>query len=183
MTQKAKLSLGDPEVIKANPKAQADNAAADQLFASIQEDLDNLVSLMEAKGYVRCSAELMWTSSMGKKLRLGGYADEDFLGNVYDYFYPVEETFEAYKAAVKEAEVWVAEMESITEKRKQVLMQKISDTIAYARAQGEEIAPEVDFIKPMLEMMKKLSENVITDQRGAPVGHAGETRKETNYDF
>ncbi|MBD9542974.1 hypothetical protein IB276_26365 [Ensifer sp. ENS04] len=61
------------------------------------------------------------------------------------------------------AEAWIAALPTAEETRMKEFMTALSDVIELGRKSGV----EVEFVNPLVETMKRLSSNIITDQRVA----------------
>lgn len=142
-----------------------EETTANMFLAYLQDKLDELDKGLQDKGYTASSVELIWQANGGMKFTLNAYANGDYTGRVYNYFYVIEQSYAGINEQLEEAFHWINELQSVSDRKKEVLLQKISDTIAYAQAQGEDVASLEEIVNPLRELMKKLSENIITDQR------------------
>lgn len=112
-------------------------------------------------GFTAVDAEftLNWSSYSPVRLKLSYYA-----GNEYE-----QETFSLSETPVYDEQVqdligrawnYIRGLPSVEERRKELFLQSLGRLID----EGREIGLEVDFLNPLEESMRRLSENVITKQ-------------------
>ena len=121
----------------------------------IQARLDAIIPAMLAKGLTKASAEYSIRSDQDTRLMLkfskyDGVSSRDTWERDYHFC----DTFD-------EADAFIAALPSAEETKRAAFMEQLAATIELGRANGI----EVGYVNPLVETMRKLSENIITDQR------------------
>jgi len=122
----------------------------------IQARLAALITAMMDKGLRNPTALFQINGNAGFMVGLtsgGGYGEPD-----HWYSYPHGNTPEE---ALEKADTIIAAMPDAKTRNMQVFMGALGKVIDLGRDNGIEI----DFLNPLTETMKRLSENIITDQR------------------
>lgn len=128
-------------------------------IAEIQSRVDAMPAKLLAKGIAQPSVDFRLNANMAPE--------------VYTYWY--DEVKDAYGSkyrghtvkgktpaeAIAAAEAWIASLPSAEEAKLQTFMTALGDVIDLGRKNNI----EVGFVSPLVETMKRLSENVITHQR------------------
>lgn len=135
-------------------------------IAEIKKTLADLVTQMLAKGIIRPDAVLVWNANSDPVVMLS----EGRVGSAYSndtIHYAKGSTLQKqFKSCVD----FIAKLPSPEEKRMKNFMKAVANAIEVGRASDI----EVDFLNPLQAMMKKLSENAITDQRADKGDFQGE---------
>lgn len=145
--------MGSPEI--QTPREMKMNAA------EIQSRLDTLAKAMTAKGLREPEAIYRFASQVQGYIYLKWkdvtkLAESRFASDEYKHFNNME-LLEAFDAAT----AFVAELPSLEEARMTQFMGALGKVIDLGKDNGI----EVEFINPLTKMMKKLSDNILTDQR------------------
>lgn len=129
----------------------------------IQDRVDSITKAMTAKGLREAAVQFWVKSHEGEFTVYLRWKDVTKPGPSY---YDNESHFvraEAPEGALREAEDFVATLPSAEEARMKQFMGALANVIDLGRSNGI----EVEFINPLQVTMKKLSEQIITDQRAA----------------
>ncbi|RVN04076.1 hypothetical protein [Sinorhizobium meliloti] len=124
----------------------------------IQKRIDTMPAAMSAKGKRLPGAEYRIAANEASSIMLrfakpgSNWADE--------YHYVKGKTPSELLA---NADAWIAALPTAEEARMKEFMTALSDVIELGRKSGV----EVEFVNPLVETMKRLSSNIITDQRVA----------------
>lgn len=131
---------------------------------SIISRLTTLEHILIAKGYngVDADLNLHWTHGTPIHLRVEYHAGTEYLSETFDRD---RETDEDLEAAFVAAEAWAKNMPTPEERAKHAFLLEFGRTIDKAR----DLGLSVDFINPLEESMRKLSENILP----APAPQAG----------
>lgn len=122
----------------------------------IQKRLDALAAKMGAKALRSPAAEFEFRSNQGPRIVLKH--NKALSGWDTDYeFFPGDSPAEAFD----KAEEWVADLPTPEERKLSEFMKAVAVAIDLGRENGI----DADFVNPLTVLMKKLSENAITDQR------------------
>jgi len=92
-------------------------------------------------------------------VKMGFFADQEFITECWNACDSA-----ALETLFLEIEEYIKNLKSASQFRKEAFLQRFSDVIAEAR----ELDLPIDFINPLEESMRSLSENIIEDNRGAP---------------
>lgn len=121
----------------------------------IQSRIDLLPARLTAKGIVKPTVEFRIGANEGMSVVTYWYG-----GAGYADFKSKHCKGDTPEAALVDAEEWVASLPSIEERRRDDFMAALGKVIDM----GRETGIEVDFINPLTETMKRLSENALTYQ-------------------
>lgn len=135
-----------------------------QTFQSVISRLTAIEHTLTGLGYNYPAADLSvhWTDSIPLRLRVAYKAGTEYLSEVFD---AREETDEALGKLLEAAEAWAKNLPSPEDRAKEAFLLEFGRTIDKARDLGF----SVDFINPLEESMRKLSENILP----APAPQAG----------
>jgi hypothetical protein len=125
--------------------------------AIIQAGVNDLAKRMLAKGLMQPEAEFTIQANMESKVRLSWVkegASHDWDRN-YSYH---NGSFDVSLADAREA---ITALPELDQRRKAAFLSKLDEVIELGRKTGI----EVDFVNPLVETMKRLSENIITHQK------------------
>ena len=127
-------------------------------IADVQKRLDAMPAAMTAKGLRDPKAD--FTISANSEMR--GYAawkdKRKSFGDAYEFF-----RGKSPADVLAKLEAFIAKLPAPEETRMKEFMSALSDVIELGRSNGI----DVDFINPLAETMKRLSSNILTDQRAA----------------
>jgi len=132
----------------------------------IKTSLSDLVSKMLGKGIIKPDAALVWAANSESVLMLSeGRADSSYSKDAVHYGRgaTLAEQFDSCFA-------FIEGLPSPEEKRMKNFMKAVATAIELGRASDI----DVEFINPLQVMMKKLSENAITDQRASKADFRGQ---------
>jgi len=93
------------------------------------------------------------------RVKMNFFADQEFITEHWNARDP-----STLETIFLEVETYIDNLKSASQFRKEAFLQRFSDVIAEAR----ELDLPIDFINPLEESMRSLSENIIEDNRGAP---------------
>lgn len=119
-------------------------------IAEVQAALDKLPALMSEKGLRDPVAEYTLIANCGAKVWLSYKNESAGISRGYEHF-----------QNTADAEAWIAGLPSVEEARKLEFMTQLAKTIEM----GKDHHIDVQFVNPLIEAMKRLSENAITHQR------------------
>jgi hypothetical protein len=127
-------------------------------IAEAQKRVDAMPAAMSAKGLKKPNARL----SVGSNADLNGTLEWECkkgpFNSAYEFIrgeYPAE--------VLARMETFIAALPPPEETRMKEFMSALSDVIELGRSNGI----DVEFINPLTEAMKRLSSNILTDQRAA----------------
>ena len=127
----------------------------------IQKRIDAMPAAMAAKGKRRADAMLIanansrgWVSAQWERSDGGDYSN-------YEHFY--FDTPSGISAALDSADAWISELPSIEKANMQEFMSALGAVVE----KGKSLNIDIDFVNPLVETMKRLSKNALTDQRAA----------------
>ena len=123
-----------------------------------QKRVNDLAAAMAAKGMRSPNATLMMKANSQPCLHLAWADKSQTYGESYDSFH-ADTVAEAFEAAVQ----FVANRPTVEQANLNEFMAALGKVIDIGRDNGI----EVDFLNPLVATMKRLSENIITDQRAA----------------
>jgi primosomal protein N' len=125
----------------------------------IKNSLSLLVTKMLAKGVIRPDVALIWNANAEPALMLQeARAGEAYLHDTLHY--GEGSTFDAIFSSCFS---FIEKLPSPEEKRMKNFMKAVATAIEVGRASDI----DVEFLNPLQGMMKKLSDNIITDQRAS----------------
>jgi len=121
------------------------------LFAESSENL------LREKGMLNPDVEVIlnYTANTPVKVRVSFYAEIDLISTSFNL--KQEKTIEDL---LHEVHQYIASLSSIEQIKKEKFLQRFSDVIAEAR----ELDLPIDFINPLEESMRSLSENILEDK-------------------
>ena len=124
----------------------------------IQMRIDVMPARMTAKGIVKPSVNFRVNANEVLSVDAHWYA-----GANYRDFKSEHVKGDTPEEALLAFEAWIDSLPSIEEARRSEFMSALASVIEL----GKDSGIEVDFVNPLVETMKRLSENAITDQREA----------------
>lgn len=124
----------------------------------IQKRIDIMPAAMLAKGKRIPDAEFRLRANAGYDLVLQSAKPGAHWAD--DWHYVKADTIEELLDA---ADLWIATLPTAEEQRMKEFMTALSDVIELGKKSGV----EVEFVNPLVETMRRLSKNIITDQRVA----------------
>ncbi|OAM77724.1 hypothetical protein [Devosia elaeis] len=127
----------------------------DMTVSAIQQRVDCLPARMTAKGIAKPVVNFCVNANASLSVDAHWYA-----GAGYTDFKSKHFKGDTPDAALLEFEAWVASLPSIEEARRAEFMAALGKVIDM----GRETGVEVEFVNPLVETMKRLSENAITHQ-------------------
>lgn len=136
-------------------------------ITEIQSRLDAMPARMLAKGLVMPTA----SARIEANTELAVYLRWEDMTKPKSAYRTVIEAFrrDDISAALDAADAYISGMPSAEETKLRNFMDALGNVIDLGRSQGI----EVDFVNPLVETMKRLSENVITYQTDAALSKAG----------
>lgn len=128
---------------------------------AVKNDVDSLVSAMLDKGLIQPKAEYHIKSNEEGSITLS-WLTRPYDPAKYDRDIFVSKYFRGEPAAsVGLAQAFIDEMPGKAERDKSEFMALLAETVEY----GNKVGIEVDHMNPLLEAMKRLSENIITHEK------------------
>jgi predicted RNase H-like HicB family nuclease len=124
----------------------------------IQKRVDAFPAKMNAKGIAKPSVNFRVNANESLSVDAHWYA-----GAHYTDFKSSHFKGDTPEDAISAFEAWIESLPSIEEARRAEFMSALASVIELGKGSGI----EVDFVNPLVETMKRLSENAITDQRKA----------------
>lgn len=124
--------------------------------------LDALPAAVSAKGGVRPEA-ILFVSANAPSIRIviTWWDDSaDYEHHRYNKQRCVAADFETAAESLSEVEAKIAALPEKAEREREVFLAKVSEAIETGRQFGIDVA----FVNPLVEAMKRLSENALTDQ-------------------
>ena len=122
----------------------------------IQAKCDQLATAMMGKGLVKPKASATFNGNEACHVMLGWDDKTKTYGNDYKYFRGDE-----IHSVLDEAFAFVSALPSAEEARRDQFLRALAGVIELGKDNGI----EVEFMNPLAAMMKKLSGNIIADQR------------------
>lgn len=124
----------------------------------IQTRLDALPSAMAAKGKRLPDVQFRLRANASFDITLQSAKPGAVWADDWHYI-----KGDSIEEALDAADLWIKTLPTAEEARMKEFMTALSDVIELGRKSGV----EVDFVNPLVETMKRLSSNIITDQRAA----------------
>lgn len=131
----------------------------------IKKSLSELITKMLAKGIIRPDVVLVWKADTEAVVMLQEGRAEGYLHDTIHYG-----EGSTLDAIFSDCFAFIENLPSPDEKRMKNFMKAVATAIELGRASDI----DVEFINPLQVMMKKLSENAITDQRASKADFQGE---------
>ena len=123
-----------------------------------QKRVDDLAAAMLAKGMRQPRSQLMLKSNEQPGVYMEWADDRRQFGTAYEYF-----KGDSIENAFDKASAFIAARPTAEQARLDEFMGALGKVIDLGRQNGI----EADYLNPLVASMKKLSENIITDQRAA----------------
>lgn len=125
-------------------------------IADVQKRLDSMPAAMSAKGLKQPRAEIDIRGNSGIQGMLAWPSGKRFDGDTYQWF-----KGDAPDEILAAMGTFIAGLPAPEETQMKEFMSALSDVIELGRTNGI----NVEFINPLTEAMKRLSSNILTDQR------------------
>lgn len=122
----------------------------------VQKRIDAMPAAMSAKGLRKPTAQFTVSGNESLQGYLSWNDKAKLYGNAYEFI-----RGKTASEVINKMDAFIAALPSPEETRMKEFMTALSDTIELGRQNGI----EVDFVNPLVDTMRRLSENIITDQR------------------
>lgn len=132
--------------------------ATTMTIADVQKRLDAMPAAMSAKGMKSPRADFTIRANEPPQGHIAWPKKGRFTGDEYKFF-SADTAAEILDAMA----IFIAALPAPEETRMKEFMSALSDVIELGRTNGI----DVEFINPLTEAMKRLSSNILTDQRAA----------------
>jgi hypothetical protein len=127
---------------------------------SIISRLTTIEHILTGLGYAAVDTDLNvhWTTGTPLRLRVEYLAGSEYLSEIFD---APEETDAALSAILEAAEAWAKNLPTPEERARHAFLLEFGRTIDKAR----DLGLPVEFLNPLEESMRKLSENILPAPR------------------
>lgn len=125
-------------------------------IADAQREINALAAIMAGKGLVKPEADFKMTANEEMRIILTHQQDRAGYKNPKFEFFRGNSLQECLDRAID----YLSQLPSVAEANRARFMRAVADAIEI----GKEIGEEVEFLNPLVETMKRLSENAITHE-------------------
>lgn len=130
------------------------------MIEAINADISAIAKILSEKGLRSAYCNVDFTSDGRSKFFLHGYLGDTGTEDFGEFIYF---DLDKYDEAFENARATVLDLPSLEEQRRERFRRQLANLID----EGNRFGIDVDFLNPLTETMKKLSENAITHQKTA----------------